>query len=497
MTDRLSALIALGWLPGVGAATLRKAAVHDDLERMSTADLGAIDPRISRALLEAGAWDAALRAADADREQALKAGVHLFIHGDPGFPQTLALASEVPFFLYVKGTLQEQNTLAVIGTRAPTLRGSVVASKIAAHFAASGVSIVSGLALGIDAAAHVAALDAGGHTMAVLAHGLQTIYPRQHAALAERILDQGGALVSEYPFGTPLVPSRLIERDRIQAGLSQAVIMVQSKSDGGSMHAAKAALRYGRRLFVPTPLDADLAGDNPAIEIPRMLTQSSPEEICALFRCDEEKLVEIQMISGRDDYQRVTQYLQDTAVWPTPPAQQTQPQETSFMRGNDISTSDAVWLNPGPARNLQTEPQSPQLEAKISLLQELSRQPQDLDALAEIHSFHDEITGLENVTDEMKRGNRAYSLARKHIVQYYGFDGTAHEQDMLQVILDGMDASPVYRRTMNEEATSELDFALLAAAVVRDRAILAKETGKDVGMQSTSVEPAPEYEFHF
>lgn len=496
MTDRLRTLIALGWLSGVGAATLRKAAVHDDLEHMSTEDLGAIDPRISRALAEAGAWDAALRAADADREQALKAGVHLFIHGDPGFPKILARASEVPFFLYVKGTLQEQNTLAVIGTRAPTPRGAVVATKIATHFAASGVSIIGGLAFGIDAAAHVAALDAGGHTVAVLAHGHQTIYPREHAALAGRILDQGGALVSEYPFGTPLVPARLIERDRIQAGLSQAVIMVQSKSDGGSMHAAKAALRYGRRLYVPAPLDADLAGDNPAIEVPRMLTQASAEEICALFRCDEEKLVEIQMISGRDDYLKVTQYLQDSALLSATPLQ-TKLQETAFMPDNHASAPDPVWINPGPTKVLQTESQSPELEIKISLLQEQSQQPQDLDALAEIHRFHDEITGLEKVLDEMRRGNRAYTLARKHIVQYYGFDGTAHEQDMLQVILDGMDASPVYRRTIDEEAASSLDFALLAAAVVRDRAIVAKELGQDVDMQPSDPEPAPEYDFQF
>lgn len=258
MTDRLTTLIALGWLPGVGAATLRKAAAQDGIESMGAADLCAIDPRIARALAEAGAWDAAMRAAESDREQAIKAGVQLFTHGGPGYPALLGMAADAPFFLYVKGALPLQNTLAVIGTRAPTPRGSVVASKIAAHFASSGVSIVSGLAVGIDAAAHVAALDAGGHTVAVLGHGLQTIYPREHAALAERILDQGGALVSEYPFGTPLVPRRLFERDRIQAGLSQAVVMVQSKPDGGSMHTAKAALRYGRRLYVPAPLDSTL-----------------------------------------------------------------------------------------------------------------------------------------------------------------------------------------------------------------------------------------------
>lgn len=486
MTDRLTTLIALGWLPGVGAATLRKAAAQDGVESMGAADLCAIDPRIARALAEAGAWDAAMRAAESDREQAIKAGVQLFTHGGPGYPALLGMAADAPFFLYVKGVLPLQNTLAVIGTRAPTPRGSVVASKIAAHFASSGVSIVSGLAVGIDAAAHVAALDAGGHTVAVLGHGLQTIYPREHAALAERILDQGGALVSEYPFGTPLVPRRLFERDRIQAGLSQAVVMVQSKPDGGSMHTAKAALRYGRRLYVPAPLDADLAGDNPAVEVPRMLSQGSPSDICELFRCEAERLAEIQTIFGREDYVKISQYLQDSAQRPAANVLPTQGQETDAMRNDRTPAQEPVWINPGPTTPLQNGPQSAEVEAKVAELQAQAAQENDLDALEEIGQFHDAIVRLEKITDQMRRDNSAYALARKHLVQYYGFDGTPSEQDMLQVILDGMDASPYYRRAVEEDASDDLELALQAAAVVRDRAILAKEERKELDLQSVS-----------
>jgi DNA protecting protein DprA len=486
MTDRLTTLIALGWLPGVGAATLRKAAAQDGIESMGAADLGAIDPRIARALAEAGAWEAAMRAAESDREQATKAGVQLFTHGGPGYPALLGMAADAPFFLYVKGTLPLQNTLAVIGTRAPTPRGSVVASKIAGHFASSGVSIVSGLAVGIDAAAHVAALDAGGHTVAVLGHGLQTIYPREHAALAERILAQGGALVSEYPFGTPLVPRRLFERDRIQAGLSQAVVMVQSKPDGGSMHTAKAALRYGRRLYVPAPLDADLAGDNPAVDVPRMLSQGSPSDICELFRCEAERLAEIQTIFGREDYVKISQYLQDSAQLPAANVLSTQGQETDAMRNDRTTSEGPIWINPNPTIPLQTGPQSAEIEAKIAELQAQAAQEHDLDELDEIFRFRDSIVGLEKITDQMQLDNRAYALARKHLVQYYGFDGRPSEQDMLQVILDGMDASPVYRRTVEEEASDNLELALQAAAVVRDRAILAKEERKEFDLQSAS-----------
>ncbi len=486
MTDRLTTLIALGWLPGVGAATLRKAAAQDGIESMGAADLCAIDPRIARALAEAGAWDAAMRAAESDREQAIKAGVQLFTHGGPGYPALLGMAADAPFFLYVKGALPLQNTLAVIGTRAPTPRGSVVASKIAAHFASSGVSIVSGLAVGIDAAAHVAALDAGGHTVAVLGHGLQTIYPREHAALAERILDQGGALVREYPFGTQLVQRRLFERDRIQAGLSQAVVMVQSKPDGGSMHTAKAALRYGRRLYVPAPLDADLAGDNPAVEVPRMLSQGSPSDICELFRCEAERLAEIQTIFGREDYVKISKYLQDSAQLPAANVLPTQGQETDAMRNDRTPAQEPVWINPGPTIPLQTGPQSAEVEANVAELQAQAEQDNDLDAFEEIGQFNDAIIRLEKITDQMRRDNTAYALARKHLVQYYGFDGTPSEQYMLQVILDGMDASPVYRRTVEEEASDNLELALQAAAVVRDRAILAKEERKELDLQSAS-----------
>lgn len=496
MTDQLTTLIALGWLPGVGPATLRKAAGRDGIESMGAADLCAIDPRIARALAEAGAWEAAMRAAEADREQALKAGVQLFTQGGPGYPTLLGMAADAPFFLYVKGILPQQNTLAVIGTRAPTPRGSVVASKIAAHFASLGVSIVSGLAVGIDAAAHVAALNAGGHTVAVLGHGLQTIYPREHAALAERILDQGGALVSEYPFGTPLVPRRLFERDRIQAGLSEAVVMVQSKPDGGSMHTAKAALRSGRRLYVPAPLDADLGSENPAIEVPRMLTQASAAEICALFRCDEEQLEEIQVIFGRDDYQKITQYLQDKAA-PSTPAGLSQEPEEALMRNDQTPIADLMGGSEGPSNVLQVEPLTPELEAKIALLQEQSIQPQVPEMLAEIQSLQDQITGLERISDPMRRDNRAYALARKHVNEYYGFDGTPHEQDMLEVILTGMDINPIYRSTMSSEATDDLDFSLLAAAVVRDRAALARENPQGLELQSDYADSAPEYEFQF
>jgi DNA protecting protein DprA len=314
--NQLGVLVALSWLPGVGAATLRKAARHEALASMQPQELGEIDPRIARALLPPGAWDAARRSADECMELAREHDAQMLVYGSPGYPELLARSPDAPFFLYVKGTLPQASTLAVIGTRYPTRLGRVVATKIAGHFAEQDVSIISGLAYGVDAAGHEAALAAGGHTVAVLGHGLQTIYPKQNAELADQILVRGGALVSEYHFGTPLVPRRLFERDLIQAGLSQAVVMVQSKHDGGSMHTAKAALRYGRRLYVPAPLPEDLAGTDSAVEVPRMLLQASQAEIAELFRCDAQGLSEIELLRSRDDYARVTAFLGGQSMEP-------------------------------------------------------------------------------------------------------------------------------------------------------------------------------------
>jgi DNA protecting protein DprA len=277
---------------------------------MQSDEIGAIDPRIARALNQPGAWDAAQRAAGEAMQQADKNGARLVLWGDPDYPACLAQTPDAPFFLYVQGTLPAASTLAVLGTRNPTRLGGIVASKIAGHFAEQGVSIISGLALGIDSIAHEAALAASGHTVAVLGHGLQTIYPSRNGDLAKRILDQGGALVSEYHFGTPMVPHRLVERDRVQAGMSQAVVMVQSKRDGGSMHASRAALRYGRNLYIPSPLKEDLAGTDSAVEVPRLLLQGETGELAKVLKREPEGLHGVVLIRSRADYQSIRQYLE-------------------------------------------------------------------------------------------------------------------------------------------------------------------------------------------
>ena len=148
---------------------------------------------------------------------------------------------------------------AIIGTRNPKLSSIDMSYKISKFLVTEGIetidtaphniSIVSGLAKGIDTAAHKGCLDGNGHTLAVVGHGLDTIYPKENRELAKKIIKQKGTIISEYPFGAKAERFRLIERDRIQALLSHIVILIDSNVDGGSMHTIEAAKKMGREIW--------------------------------------------------------------------------------------------------------------------------------------------------------------------------------------------------------------------------------------------------------
>lgn len=157
-----------------------------------------------------------------------------------------------PLLLYYKGDLSvlKRKGIAVIGTREPTPEGVHAGEYFSGFFAKRGFNIVSGLALGCDTSGHKGALDMGGVTTAFLAHGLDTVYPPQNEELAEQIVANGGLLLSEYPVGATVNPYRLVERDRLQAGLSVATIVVQTGVAGGTNHAANTTLLAKKPLYV-------------------------------------------------------------------------------------------------------------------------------------------------------------------------------------------------------------------------------------------------------
>jgi DNA processing protein len=160
---------------------------------------------------------------------------------DDRFPALLRQMPDPPPVVFVRGDLAALSGLAiaVIGTRQPARASSRYAHRLGEILSQNDITVVSGLAIGCDTAAHKGALDASGRTVAVLAHGLDTVYPARNRALAEDITSNGGCLVSEYPPETPPQRRFFVERDRLQSGLGDGVIVVESSLKGGSMHTAR------------------------------------------------------------------------------------------------------------------------------------------------------------------------------------------------------------------------------------------------------------------
>jgi len=183
-------------------------------------------------------------------------GVRVVGYFDQDYPCLLKRISDPPVLLFGKGDLsrmRNRTAVAVVGTRKPTSRGAKAAKNIGHKLADLEVVVVSGLALGCDTAGHEGCLDGNGYTVAVLAHGLDTVYPPQNIALAERIVGAGGCLISEYPVGTPAMRNRFVERDRLQSGISHGIIVVETDVNGGSMHTARFCMEQKRTLGYLVP----------------------------------------------------------------------------------------------------------------------------------------------------------------------------------------------------------------------------------------------------
>jgi DNA processing protein len=167
-------------------------------------------------------------------------------------PKMLQRIATPPVDLYVLGPLKEllsRPRLSVVGSRGPTPYGKQVTQSLVQELAAQGIVIISGLAIGVDSMAHQACLEAGGQTIAVLPAGLDTIYPAAHRQLAERILDQGGALVSEYPAGSTAYKLNFVARNRLVSGLADGVLIVEAADKSGTLHTASFALDQGKALM--------------------------------------------------------------------------------------------------------------------------------------------------------------------------------------------------------------------------------------------------------
>ncbi len=201
-----------------------------------------------------------LTAARAELRRALDAGLEVLVPGRDGFPPLLLQLADPPLVLYARGRipLPETKALAIVGSRRASDSGRAIARSLAAAAARAGVAIASGLAYGIDAAAHEGALEAGGFTVAVLASGADRPSPAGNRALAQRILECRGALLSELPPGVPALAHHFPARNRLISALANAVLVVEARLGSGTLHTVSHAGKQNRAvLVVPGPIDVE------------------------------------------------------------------------------------------------------------------------------------------------------------------------------------------------------------------------------------------------
>jgi len=247
------ALIGLSLVPGVGPTRMRALLAHFDTpsavfraSRSALEQVDGVGPQTAEALLTF----ADRAAVEKEIERAEEMGADLLSPWDDRFPDRLREVYDPPGFLWMRGTLPDGGApmVTVVGTRRCTDYGRAQAHHFGAELARRGFTVVSGLAYGIDAAAHKGALDAGGRTVAVLGSGVGHIYPPKHTSLAERIVDSG-ALLSEYAVDAEPDARHFPERNRIVSGLSLGTLVVESYSEGGALITARLALEQNREVF--------------------------------------------------------------------------------------------------------------------------------------------------------------------------------------------------------------------------------------------------------
>jgi DNA processing protein len=196
--------------------------------------------------------------ADQRRRELERLGITVVFRGGPGYPEALQGRQNAPDSLFVRGSVAEGPAVAVVGTRRCTIYGRRLARSYGRAVAKAGWPLVSGLARGVDGAAHEGTVDVAGQGIAVLGSGIDVLYPAEHRALAQQLVDNGGAIVTEYPPGTPPEGWRFPPRNRIISGLSGAVVVVEATVKGGALITASAALEQGIPVFsVPGDVDRD------------------------------------------------------------------------------------------------------------------------------------------------------------------------------------------------------------------------------------------------
>ncbi len=259
--QELAPSLMLSMIPGVGPLLrkelLERFGTAENVLKASPSELRTV-PRLGPKLSHAIATANETIDVDGELQRCEKHGIQLLSQCQSNFPSALAEIPDPPAVLYMQGQLLPQDELAVaiVGTRHASQYGREQARRLAASLSRAGITIVSGLARGIDAEAHQAALDSGGRTIAVLGSGLLNIYPSEHKELARRVTENG-ALLSEYSTESKPARGSFPRRNRIVTGLSQGVIVVEAGDRSGALISARLSMEQGREVFaVPGRVDS-------------------------------------------------------------------------------------------------------------------------------------------------------------------------------------------------------------------------------------------------
>lgn len=286
LTDPLGVMTVMA-MRGVGVATAEKALarfgslreLHDSSPESCK---GVLTAPQAAAFRDMHRLEEAHAAALAERDRAEECGAMLLTPWDEGYPERLRGIPERPLVLYAMGDLSgAERAVACVGTREPNKFGETVCRRMTAMLADGGYAIVSGLARGIDHDAHEVALERRVPTLAVLGCGLDGLSTERQRGLAQRILDAGGALLTEQPFGREAEPGTLIRRNRIQSGISLATFVMQSKPDGGTMQTVRYSLMQGRPVYAPMPSGLH-ARDEANAGLMLLLTGTGPDLAAAI-----------------------------------------------------------------------------------------------------------------------------------------------------------------------------------------------------------------------
>ncbi|MFC1719184.1 DNA-processing protein DprA, partial [Candidatus Poribacteria bacterium] len=264
-TEDVSDWIALNMIPGVGGATFRRLvdffgspgtalkASLNDLNRIR-----GLTPAVCQYIVDHRDKIPVER----ELEIVERRGCKIITIQNESYPSNLKAIYDPPQLLYVKGELLPEDALAVsvVGTRSATPYGKTVAEQFSNQMAARGVTVISGMAYGIDTAAHTGALDGGGRTIAVMGNGLDVVYPARNLKLMERIIDSGAA-VSEFPMGMKPLRNNFPRRNRVISGMSLGTLIVEAPKRSGALITADYALDQGREVFaVPGQIFSEMSG---------------------------------------------------------------------------------------------------------------------------------------------------------------------------------------------------------------------------------------------